>query len=169
MGDQSGGQRQVWVMNDDGSGKTQLTNEPNFSENPNWSPDGRWIVFDSDREEKGDLEVYKMRADGSQVTRLTESPSLDALPEFSPDGKQIVFVSDRARKDSRKLYLMSADGGSQRLLVTAPGYAYQMVPDWQPIARKDPCTIRGTINVGNAAAATHSNAAITTSAAWRAG
>jgi hypothetical protein len=80
------------------------------------------------------------------VTRLTESPSLDALPAFSPDGKQIVFVSDRARKDSRKLYLMDADGGSQHLLVVAPGFAYQMVPDWQPVFGKDPCTIRGTIN-----------------------
>ena len=48
-------------MNGDGSGKTQLTNAPNFSENPNWSPDGQWIVFDSDRAEKGNFDVYKMQ------------------------------------------------------------------------------------------------------------
>src|SRR6478672_3690448 len=47
-----GSSRQIWVMNGDGSGKTQLTSAANFSENPNWSPDGRWITFDSDRAEK---------------------------------------------------------------------------------------------------------------------
>ena len=140
-----GTKRDLWVMNADGSSKTQLTNAPNFSENPNWSPDGTWIVFDSDRAEKGNLDIYKMHADGSGVTQLTNSPALDALAAFSPDDKQIVFVSDRAAKDSRKLYVMTAGGGAQRRLVNASGFSYQMVPDWQPISAKDPCTIRGTI------------------------
>ena len=73
-------------MNADGSGKRQLTTAPNFSENPNWSPDGKWIVFDSDRAEKGNLDLYKMHADGSGVVQLTDSPALDALAAFSPDG-----------------------------------------------------------------------------------
>ena len=98
MTSRDGQSRQIWVMNGDGSGKQQLTDAPNFSENPNWSPDGRWIAFDSDRAERGDLEVYKMRADGTDVQRLTTSPALDALPAFSPDGQLIVFVSDRAAR-----------------------------------------------------------------------
>src|SRR4029077_18471031 len=91
-----GSTREIWTMNGDGSNKQQLTHAPNFSENPNWSPDGKWIVFDSDLAEKGNLDVYKMRPDGSQLTQLTNLPSLDALPAFSPDGKKIAFVSDRA-------------------------------------------------------------------------
>ena len=73
-------------MNADGSGQTQLTSTPNFSENPNWSPDGRRIVFDSDRAEKGNLDIYSMKADGSDVQQLTDSPALDAVPAWSPDG-----------------------------------------------------------------------------------
>jgi Tol biopolymer transport system component len=141
----NGATKEIWVMNADGSGKTQLTNAPNFSENPNWSPDGKWIVFDSDRAEKGNLDVYKMHADGSGVTQLTDSPALDALAAFSPDENQIVFVSDRAAKDSRKLFVMTPDGGSQTRLISGVGFSYQMVPDWQPVSGKDPCTIRGTI------------------------
>jgi Ca2+-binding RTX toxin-like protein len=87
-----------------------------------------------------------MHADGTGVTRLTDSPALDALSAFSPDGTKIVFVSDRAAQGSRKLFVMNKDGGSQTRLITASGYSYQMVPDWQPIAAKDPCTIRGTIH-----------------------
>ena len=77
-----GGQDNLWVMNADGSGKQQLTNAPNFSENPNWSPDGSRIVFDSDRDELGNLDLYSMKADGSDVVRLTNLPSLDALPVY---------------------------------------------------------------------------------------
>ena len=42
---------------------------------------------------------------------------------------------------------MSADGGAAQRLISASGWTYQMVPDWQPLHVKDPCTIRGTINV----------------------
>jgi Ca2+-binding RTX toxin-like protein len=86
-----------------------------------------------------------MHPDGTGVAQLTNSPALDALAAFSPDGKSIVFVSDRAAKDSRKLYVMNADGSSPTRLISASGFSYQMVPDWQPISAKDPCTIRGTI------------------------
>src|SRR5207253_9556712 len=138
--------REIWVMNGDGSGKTQLTNAPNFSSDPNWSPDGQWIVFDSDRAEKGNFDVYKMHADGSGLVQLTNSPALDALAAFSPDGQQIVFVSDRAAKDSRKLFVMSANGGTATRLINLSGSTYQMVPDWQPLRAKEPCTITGTIH-----------------------
>jgi Ca2+-binding RTX toxin-like protein len=86
-----------------------------------------------------------MHPDGSGLTQLTDSPALDALAAFSPDGKKIVFVSDRSSKGSRKLFVMNADGSSQTRLISASGYSYQMVPDWQPVFAKDPCTIRGTI------------------------
>ena len=87
-----------------------------------------------------------MHADGSGVSQLTDTGALDALAAFSPDGTKIVFVSDRAAKDSRKLFVMNADGSAQTRLISASGYTYQMVPDWQPVSKPDPCTIRGTIN-----------------------
>ena len=90
-----------------------------------------------------------MRADGSGVVQLTNSLGLDGLPAFSPDGTKIVFVSDRAQKDSRKLYVMGANGGTATRLINQSGSTFQMVPDWQPLQAKDPCTIRGTINVDN--------------------
>ena len=127
---ESGASRQIWVMNGDGSGKKQLPTR-DLNENPNWSPDGRRIVFDSDRAETGNLDVYSMLADGSDVRRMTESPALDALPAYSPDRKQIVCVSDRALKDSRKLYVMPAGGGDAR---QGDRHARLHVPDGHGLA-----------------------------------
>ena len=56
-----------------------------------------------------------------------------------------MFVSDRAAKDSRKLFVMNADGSSPTRLMNVSGWTYQMIPDWQPISKADPCTIHGTI------------------------
>ena len=112
----------------------QLTDAPNFSENPNWSPDGTRIVFDSDRVEKGDLDIYSVKADGSDIRRLTNSPALDALPAYSPDGKQDRrSSSDRLQKDSRRLFTMSATGAKPKRVVVGNEPNFQMVPDWQPL------------------------------------
>ncbi len=60
---------------------------------PDWSPDGRRIAFDSDRD--GNFEVYAMNADGSGVTRLTVRDAHDVGPAWSPDGRRIAFHSNR--------------------------------------------------------------------------
>src|SRR5258708_1000743 len=87
-----------------------------------------------------------MHPDGTGVTQLTDTPALEPRAARSLDGKQIVFVSDRAEQGSRKLYVMNAEGSSPNRLIIASGYSYQMVPDWQPVSAKDPCTLRGTIH-----------------------
>jgi Tol biopolymer transport system component len=58
------------VVNADGSGLTQLTNNPAIEYWPNWSPDGQKIVFHSNRDRENN--IYIMNADGSGVTRITK-------------------------------------------------------------------------------------------------
>ena len=60
---------------------------------PRLSPDGRLIVFESERD--GNWEIYVMNADGSDQTRLTENEAEDADPIWSPDGRRIAFLSNR--------------------------------------------------------------------------
>src|SRR2546422_3055032 len=81
------GNWEVYVMNADGSGPLNLSNNP-ASEDPDWtapawSPDGSKIAFRSDRD--GNLEIYVMNADGSGVTRLTSAPGADWNPAWSPE------------------------------------------------------------------------------------
>jgi len=83
---------------------------------------------------------------GRQLQRLPTGASEVVGTAFSPDGQKIVFVSDRAAKDSRKVFVMPADGGTATRLINQSGSTYQMVPDWQPLQAKEPCTITGTIH-----------------------
>jgi TolB protein len=77
-------------------GKTPrlLASDPALDYNPVFSPDGRWIVFCSERRGNPDLYAVDLQNPGPPVL-LTNSDALEDAPAFSPDGKQLAFVSDR--------------------------------------------------------------------------
>jgi Tol biopolymer transport system component len=72
-------------MNADGSHLTRLTNGPARDCGPSFTPDGRHILFSSDRADPGgDSDLYAMNSDGSAVTRLTDANSEEQEPAFTP-------------------------------------------------------------------------------------
>jgi len=84
---------------------------------PQFSPDGRRIAFQSDR--SGSSQIYVADRDGSNVLPLTSfSGALTNAPRWSPDGKRIVFAS--LQNNNRELYTVSADGSSLHQLTQAP-------------------------------------------------
>ena len=96
---------------------------------PAWSPDGRRIAFDSDRD--GNSEIYVMNADGSGVTRLTDNDAIDSFPTWSPDGRRIAFSS--TRDGSFEVYVMNADGSGVTRLTDND--ARDWSPAWSPDGR----------------------------------
>ncbi len=62
------GDDEIFVMNADGTGVTQLTDNDDWDGVPVWSPNGKQIAFASDR--YGDREIFVMNADGSNVVSL---------------------------------------------------------------------------------------------------
>ena len=90
------------------------------------SPDGQWLVFDSNR--SGNQDVYKMPLEGGELVQLTTDPAEDFLPAWSPDMKEIVFYSFRT--GNRDIFVMSAEGGTPRQLTNDPGRDHY--PDWSP-------------------------------------
>ncbi len=80
-----------------------LTDNLAYDAEGSMSPDGRWIVFTSNR--TGDLELFAMRADGSGVVQLTSIQGYDGGPFFSPDGRRLVYRSDRAGNDLLQVFV----------------------------------------------------------------
>ena len=78
----------IFKINVDGTGLTQLTKTPGYDAEATIAKDGT-IVFTSVRD--GDMEIYTMKADGSDVRRLTNLPGPDGGPFWSADGQKIVF------------------------------------------------------------------------------
>ncbi|MBT5874772.1 MAG: hypothetical protein HOH43_15245 [Candidatus Latescibacteria bacterium] len=100
------GDMDIYVINVDGSGETNLTPSPDGDRTPSFSPDGRKIVFASRRD--GNYEIYTMNRDGSAPTNLTKDDGSDFAGSYAPDGSEIAFLSDR---DGRlNLYTMNANG-----------------------------------------------------------
>lgn len=95
---------------------------------PIFSPDGKRIVFESNRD--GNSEIYVMNVDGSNQRNISNSPSTnDQGPIWSPDGKQVLFYSGRA--GNWDLFLVSADGQNLVNLTNTPNIDEQE-PSWRP-------------------------------------
>jgi Tol biopolymer transport system component len=92
---------------------------------PTWSPDGKWIVFDT----SGAGEIWKVRADGSGMTRLAASTHsyFQDQPAWSPNGREIAFV--RYYGSRGQLWVMRPDGSGKRL-VRADSRASVGDPAW---------------------------------------
>ena len=82
---------EIYSINVDGSGLKNLSNDPGVDENPDVSPDGKQIVWTSDRGEGGTLHLFVMDVDGSHLRQLTSGPGGDISPRWSPDGKKVAF------------------------------------------------------------------------------
>src|SRR5262245_57417341 len=89
---------EIYVMNSNGTGQTNLTNNAESDQLPAWSPDGNKIAFESDRD-GSTSEIYVMNADGTGQTRLTNNSANDYGPHWSPDGSKMTFTSSRDGND----------------------------------------------------------------------
>lgn len=133
----------------DGKRLIRLTDTPGYDAEATVSPDGKRIVFTSDR--SGDLELYVMDTDGKNVRQLTNAPGYDGGAFFSHDGKKIVWRAGRpegreleeyrallkehlVRPSRLDIYVMDADGSNVRRL-TDNGKA-NFAPFFTPDDRK---------------------------------
>lgn len=91
--DGKNGQNNIWVMNPDGTGQTQLT-QSGYNSSAAWSPDGTKRAFQRSTNGGLHFEIYLVRADGTELTQLTSSATNSSFnPTCSPDGTKIAFAN----------------------------------------------------------------------------
>jgi TolB protein len=132
------GEFDVYTIPVEGGGEKRLTTAPGLDDGPEYTPDGKWIYFNSVR--TGLMKIWRMRTDGSEQTQMTFGDRYgDWFPHPSPDGGQIIFLSFDASVQGHPpnkdvcLRLMPAEGGEPRTLaVLFGGQGTINVPSWSP-------------------------------------
>jgi TolB protein len=126
--------------------RTPLVVGPGSDDGPEWSPDGRWLYFNSTR--SGAMQIWRAHADGIAAEQVTQDPNFrDWFPHFSPDGKWIAFISfglDVALGDHPPnrsdvmLRIMPADGSAPPVVLTRlfGGQGTINVPSWSPDSKQ---------------------------------
>jgi Tol biopolymer transport system component len=118
-----GGHQRLFTARSDGTGEHQLTRIEGEAGGPDWSPDGRRIVFGVDHPEgPPGCSVEMINADGSGLTDLTgQRDGCDNDPAFTPDGTRIVFLHYDDATDVEAIWSMDTSGGDRRLITGRKG------------------------------------------------
>lgn len=126
----------IYVADADGSNLEVLIGGPHYDAEPTVSPDGRFVVFTSNR--SGDLNLWRYEIASGELLQLTDELGYDGGAFFSPDSRRIVWRASRPTGDDADhyqdllarglvqpgevdLYVMDADGSNQRLIAALPG------------------------------------------------
>jgi tRNA A-37 threonylcarbamoyl transferase component Bud32 len=117
---------EIAVIDEDGQNYRALTSNDDYDGEPDWSPDGSLIAFESIRD--GNRDIYVMSASGGGVRRLTTAGVDDRHPDWSPGGTLIVYESGNG--DGAEIYAMNADG-SGYLRLTNNSYS-DRAPKFSP-------------------------------------
>ena len=105
----------MYVVSVDGAPPIRLTNEPGFDGLTDWSADGRWIYFTSDR--SGRIEIWKVPAEGGRALQVTRQGGMQ--PIEAPDGSTLYYLARPPSgvsgvSGTTRVMQVPIDGGEER-------------------------------------------------------
>jgi eukaryotic-like serine/threonine-protein kinase len=124
---QIAGEQNLWITDPNGGASKQLTSNAGFQEQPAVSPDGRYIVFLSNR--NGQEHLWRIDIDGKHPMQLTRGTG-DRQPTFTQDGRSVIY----GFKSPASLYRVSIDGGEPVRLTERGVFDPNVSPDGKSIA-----------------------------------
>ncbi len=99
----------IWLANSDGTNPKRLTDHIALDTHPRFSPDGKWIAFNSDR--MGNTDVWLIPVTGGEAKQLTFHTTGDNIQYWTPDGKGIIISTSRGPSAwGAPLYIVPLDG-----------------------------------------------------------
>lgn len=141
----------LYTSTPDGKDIRKLTNTPGYDAEATVSPDGKKIIFTSER--SGDLELYSMDIDGKNLRQLTDAVGYDGGAFYSPDSKMIVYRRSTPKTEAEvaryksllarhlivpttfEIWVMNADGSNKRQItnLASGSFAPYFTPDGKKI------------------------------------
>jgi Tol biopolymer transport system component len=133
----------IYLIQADGSGLTQLTDSPEVDADPAWSSNGQMIAFRSRRD--GSSDIFVMDSDGSNPINLVNDPEMslddEFAPQWNPDGETLSLYTDRfpprgnCLSGFHQIAMLILEGGNYKvdLFDTIPGEQYSST--WSPDGR----------------------------------
>jgi Tol biopolymer transport system component len=143
----------LWVLPASGGEAARLTSDLFDIAQPEWSPDGSMLTFQSYRD--GTFNIWLIRRDGAGLRQLTHGPYDHREPRFAPDGRRIAFSSDVS--GSYGIHLLDPATGATTTVADSPAQEYE--PAWSPDGRRIAFVVDNTrIDVVEVASGTRSTA-----------
>lgn len=134
---------EIYSINIKTKEETRLTNSPGLDDGSEYSPDGKYIYFNSVR--SGKMQVWRMNPDGSNPERITKDEWNNWFPHISPNGKMLVYIAfgDDVLPDDHPFYkhvtlrLMNLETREVKILAHLYGGQGTInVPSWSPDSKK---------------------------------
>lgn len=137
------GDYDVYVIDMETKKEVQLTDTPGLDDGPEYSPDGKYIYFNSTR--TGTMQIWRMKTDGSEQTQITFDKYNDWFAHPSPDNKWLVYISydpsvpagsHPPNKDVMLRRIPVGGGNPETLLELFGGQGTINVPSWSPDSKQ---------------------------------
>lgn len=137
------GNYDIYSIPSSGGEETRLTTTPGLDDGSEYTPDGKYIYFNSAR--SGRMQIWRMRPDGSDQEPVTNDGHNNWFPHVSPDGKWVAFLSYGADVPANShpyykpvyLRLMPIEGGTPKVIAYVYGGQGTInVPSWSPDSKR---------------------------------
>jgi TolB protein len=120
----------LYVLNLQNGEARQITNTPEYDAAPSWSPDGKWLVFETYTNDNLEISIVSVEDPAQPHVSLTENPASDHSPVWAPDGRHVAFISTRSGNSDVWLANLDLTGEDRYQNLSNTALASENHPAW---------------------------------------